>query len=110
MDNYICERALKMAILHRKSSLSYQTLKGAQTGDLFMSLIHSCRLNGSTPSTITGQPKPNRRQAASSFPSLRANRSTLITREGRSRSGFPSRPSLVLSPICRNLAIEAESG
>jgi hypothetical protein len=29
-----------MAILHRKNSLSYKTLNGARTGDLFMSLIH----------------------------------------------------------------------
>ena len=38
-----------MAILHRKNSLSYKTLNGAQTGDLFMSLIHTCRLNGINP-------------------------------------------------------------
>jgi hypothetical protein len=32
-----------MAILHRKNSLSdNKTLLGAQTGDLFMSLIHIC--------------------------------------------------------------------
>jgi transposase len=49
LDNNICERALKMAILHRKNSLSYKTLNGAQTGDLFMSLIHTCRLNGVSP-------------------------------------------------------------
>lgn len=49
LDNNICERALKMAILHRKNSLSYKTLNGAQTGDLFMSLIHTCRLNGVNP-------------------------------------------------------------
>jgi transposase len=49
LDNNICERALKMAILHRKNSLSYKTLNGAQTGDLFMSLIHTCRLNGINP-------------------------------------------------------------
>jgi transposase len=45
LDNNVCERALKMAILHRKNSLSYKTLQGARTGDLFMSLIHTCRLN-----------------------------------------------------------------
>ena len=33
-----------MAILHRKNSLSYKTQRGAQVGDLFMSLIHTCRL------------------------------------------------------------------
>lgn len=49
LDNNICERALKMAILHRKNSLSYKTLNGARTGDLFMSLIHTCRLNKVSP-------------------------------------------------------------
>jgi len=49
LDNNVCERALKMAILHRKNSLSYKTLNGAQAGDAFMSLIHSCRLNRINP-------------------------------------------------------------
>jgi len=49
LDNNVCERALKMAILHRKNSLSYKTLHGARTGDLFMSLIHTCRLNQVNP-------------------------------------------------------------
>jgi len=46
LDNNIVERALKKAILHRKNSLFYKTRKGAQMGDLFMSLIHTCELNG----------------------------------------------------------------
>ena len=45
LDNNIVERALKKAILHRKNSLFYKTRKGAQMGDLFMSLIHTCELN-----------------------------------------------------------------
>ena len=49
LDNNRCEQALKMAILHRKNSLSYKTLLGAQTGDLFMSLINTCRLNRVNP-------------------------------------------------------------
>jgi transposase len=49
LDNNICERALKMAILHRKNSLSYKTLHGAQVGDIFMSLIHTSQLNGVNP-------------------------------------------------------------
>ena len=49
LDNNICERALKMSILHRKNSLSYKTQNGARVGDLFMSLIHTCRLNGANP-------------------------------------------------------------
>ncbi len=49
LDNNICERALKMAILHRKNSLSYKTLNGARVGDIFMSLIHTCQLNAINP-------------------------------------------------------------
>jgi transposase len=49
LDNNVCERALKMAILHRKNSLAYKTANGARVGDLFMSLIHTCRLNAVNP-------------------------------------------------------------
>jgi hypothetical protein len=46
LDNNLVERALKKAILHRKNSLFYKTRNGAGMGDLFMSLIHTCELNG----------------------------------------------------------------
>jgi transposase len=49
LDNNICERALKKAILHRKNSLFYKTRNGAQVGDLYMSLIHTCELNDANP-------------------------------------------------------------
>ena len=49
LDNNICERALKKAILHRKNALFYKTLNGARVGDLFMSLIHTAELNGVAP-------------------------------------------------------------
>jgi transposase len=49
LDNNICERALKKAILHRKGSLFYKTKNGAHTGDLFMSLIHTCQLSKADP-------------------------------------------------------------
>jgi transposase len=49
IDNNLVERALKKAILHRKNSLFYKTRNGAQMGDLFMSLIHTCELNGVNP-------------------------------------------------------------
>lgn len=49
LDNNITERSLKMAILHRKNSLSFKTERGAQVGDLFMSLIHTCRLGQINP-------------------------------------------------------------
>jgi len=49
LDSNIVERALKKAILHRKNSLFYRTENGAEVGDLFMSLIHTCELNGVNP-------------------------------------------------------------
>jgi len=45
LDNTVAERALKKSVLHRKNSLFYKTLHGAQVGDLYMSLIHTCELN-----------------------------------------------------------------
>ncbi|MBD3855652.1 MAG: IS66 family transposase [Acidobacteria bacterium] len=46
LDNNVCERALKKAILHRKNALFYKTQNGARVGDLFMSLIHTAELSG----------------------------------------------------------------
>jgi transposase len=49
LDNNVCERALKKAILHRKNALFYKTQNGARVGDLFMSLIYTCELNEANP-------------------------------------------------------------
>src|SRR5262249_51819817 len=49
LDNNVCERALKKAILHRKNALFYKTQNGARVGDLFMSLIYTCQLNEANP-------------------------------------------------------------
>jgi len=49
LDNNVCERALKKAILHRKNALFYKTANGARVGDLFMSLIYTCELNDVNP-------------------------------------------------------------
>lgn len=49
LDNNICERALKRAVLHRKNALFYKTLHGAEVGDVFMSLIHTCQLCDANP-------------------------------------------------------------
>src|SRR4051794_7522072 len=49
IDNNVVERVLKKAILNRRNALFYKTLNGAHTGDLFMSLIHTCELNGANP-------------------------------------------------------------
>jgi transposase len=49
LDNNVCERALKKAILHRKNALFYKTPRGAHVGDVFMSLIYTCELGGVNP-------------------------------------------------------------
>ncbi len=46
LDNNICERALKKAILHRKNALFFKTTTGALVGDIYMSLIHTADLAG----------------------------------------------------------------
>ncbi len=49
LDNNLCEQVLKRSILHRKNSLFFRTQHGAYIGDLFMSLIHTCKLNQVNP-------------------------------------------------------------
>jgi hypothetical protein len=49
LDNNICERVLKRAIRHRRNSLFYRTMGGAEVGDIYMSLIHTCELDGVNP-------------------------------------------------------------
>jgi transposase len=49
LDNNICERALKMAIKHRNSSLFYRSQRGARVGDMYMSLIHTAELCDGNP-------------------------------------------------------------
>lgn len=49
LDNNACEQVLKRAILHRNNSLFYKTLRGALVGDIFMSLIHTCKLQKINP-------------------------------------------------------------
>jgi transposase len=46
LDNNPCERSLKVAIRNRKNSLCYKTLIGANAGDIFMSIIQTCKLGG----------------------------------------------------------------
>lgn len=46
LDNNICERALKKAILHRKNAMFFKTRHGARIGDIFMTLIHTAEVCG----------------------------------------------------------------
>jgi transposase len=45
LDNNVCERILRLVVLHRNNSLFYRNDYGALVGDICMSLISSCRLN-----------------------------------------------------------------
>lgn len=45
LENNAVERALKVVILHRKNSYFFKTQNGARVGDIFMTIIHTCRLN-----------------------------------------------------------------
>jgi len=49
LDNNAVERCLKKAVLHRKNSLFYKTEFGAYIGDIFMSIIQTCRLGKVNP-------------------------------------------------------------
>jgi hypothetical protein len=49
LDNNTCERAIKMAITHRKNSLFYRSERGALVGDIYMTIINTARLNGENP-------------------------------------------------------------
>jgi transposase len=66
LDNNICERALKKAILHRKNALFYKTQNGARVGDLFMSLIYTCQLNQANPFDYLTQLQRHSDQVAAS--------------------------------------------
>jgi hypothetical protein len=49
LDNNVCERILKKAILHRKNAYFFKTQRGAEVGDIFMSLIHTAELCRASP-------------------------------------------------------------
>jgi transposase len=44
LDNNLVGRALKKAILHRKNSLFYKTLNGAEVGDLYSKTSQDCSI------------------------------------------------------------------
>ena len=72
LDNNLCERALKKAILHRKNALFYKTRNGARVGDLFMSLIYTCQLNQANPFDYLTQLQRHADRACGQPPALDA--------------------------------------
>ncbi len=49
LDNNLVEQTLKKAILHRKNSMFYRSRRGAEVGDIYMSLIFTCQSCGANP-------------------------------------------------------------
>jgi hypothetical protein len=49
LDSSWAERAIKIAIRHRRNSLFYKTTRGAEVGDCLMSLIYTARENSINP-------------------------------------------------------------
>ena len=45
LDNNLCERAIKLVVLHRKNALYYKNDTGAAVSDVIMSIIQTCKLN-----------------------------------------------------------------
>lgn len=45
LDNNLCERALKLVVLHRKNALYYRNDTGAAVSDIITSIIQTCKLN-----------------------------------------------------------------
>lgn len=64
LDNNLAEQALKMTIRHRKNSLFYKTQRGAQVGDLYMSLIHTCYFSNVDPFTYLTELQRNHARVA----------------------------------------------
>jgi hypothetical protein len=44
--NIVDPRTIESSVRNFKNALFYRTLNGAEVGDLFMSLIHTCQLRG----------------------------------------------------------------
>ena len=114
LDNNICERALKKAILHRKNALFYKTENGARVGDLFMSLIHTAELNDVNPfDYLVAAPAPRHPAQGEPGPvdalelprharrSAHRSRSAALT-TGGSAGSHPSDPSLGLGGLTGN--------
>lgn len=49
LDNNVCEQALKRAVLLRKNARFFKTEHGAAIGDMWLSVIETCRHNGVNP-------------------------------------------------------------
>jgi hypothetical protein len=85
IENNIAERTLKKAICHRRNSLFYRSQRGADVGDMFMSLIHTAQLRGANPFDFLTELQRHAKAAAESP----ANWLPWTYRETLARQGQP---------------------
>lgn len=64
LDNNICERALKKAILNRKNSYFFKTEFGALIGSMHMSIIETCIRNSANPYNYYVEVQKNRKDVS----------------------------------------------
>jgi transposase len=95
LDNNVCERMLKRAILHRKNSLFYKTSNGARVGDLYMSLIATAKLAGEDPFPYLTELQRNAAEVAKDPPEWMpwTYRATLGRRAAVASPAAPDPPS-----------------
>jgi hypothetical protein len=94
LENNICERALKMAICHRRNSLFYRTKHGANVGDMFTSLIHTAELHGQNPFDYLTEVQRHAKAAAENPQDwLPWTYQATLARLSEPRAAAPDRPS-----------------
>lgn len=102
LDNNICERALKMPILGRKGSMFYRSQRGADVGDIYMTLIYTVELHGGNPfDYLTSLQRNAKAVAESPAEWLPWNYKDTLARSQAQEAAKPSRPFV---PFKRPLA------
>jgi transposase len=100
LDNNTCERALKMAIRHRRNSLFYRSERGAEIGDMFMSLVHTAELRGANPfDFLTAVLRNENAVAANPADWMPWTYRATLARVGEQRAGAQTTPVNFRQPV-----------
>ncbi len=83
-----------MAIRHRRNSLSYRSERGAELGDMFMSLIYTAELRGENPfEYLTAVLRNERAVAANPADWLPWTYRATLARLGEQQAGATAKPA-----------------
>jgi transposase len=100
LDNNTCEQTLKMAIRHRRNSLFYRSERGAEIGDMFMSLIHTAELRGENPfDYLTAVLRNERAVALNPAEWLPWTYRATLARPGQQRAGPQAAAAHFVQPV-----------